>query len=56
MATKNVTVIFDRKGNLLKKGTGKVEIRRHACQRKSPPLYQKTAINVQKRKVKMLFE
>ena len=27
MATKNVTVIFDRKGNLLKKGTGKVEIR-----------------------------
>lgn len=27
MATKNVTVIFDRQGNVNKKGRGKVEIR-----------------------------
>ena len=27
MATKNVTVIFDRKGKVLKNGSGEVEIR-----------------------------
>ena len=31
MATKNVTVIFDRKGKVLKNGSGEVEIRIYLC-------------------------